>query len=173
MQMEAQQIDRTQIADKEKRYPAVKALNDETLDKPRGFILPVERGWEICGSEDEFKRVVGHWKECVQLILGIFVKYSHKHRGYEFVTTDQHMKEVIPREQRAIEKKLRTTSTRLAMIHDDDLGSVEEKRLRLFLVEQASAAAGRMNADRERARIAFERPETLPCNPMIEGNGKG
>ena len=66
---------------------------------------------------------------------------------------------------RSAEKKHRMEALRLRVIRDGDLSSDHERSLRLMLANQHSDTAGKINSQREAARIAIAQPETMPRLP--------
>jgi hypothetical protein len=70
---------------------------------------------------------------------------------------------------RAAERKHREESLRLGLVRDMDMESDHQRRLRVLLMGQHSDVAGKIESQREFARLALIQPETLP---QINGNGK-
>jgi hypothetical protein len=157
------QVTREVLSQWESRWPALKALNDATLCMKRGEAIEVEKCHRICGDKEQFKKVASKWKQGILGVLGIMVRFRPKPLpAYEFVSVDYHLGKHHDRTLARAEKMHRSESLKLAMMHDDDLATDHQKRLRLFQRNQHSDAAGKINSLRDYNRIAIERPETMP-----------
>jgi len=153
------------IANWEVRYPALKALNVATGDKPRGYRVTKPDIVAICGGEKQFRQVAARWKQCILARRGITIEWRAGPRDepgwYEFLEVSQHL---ISRHHRLLagsERRHRAESLRIGLINDGDM-SDHERRLRVFAMNQHSDAAGKLSAQRNYLAIAIERPETLP-----------
>jgi hypothetical protein len=164
------ELTRESIDALERQFPALKALNDETLDKPRGFVLAMAEAIRLTGGDEKaHKKAIKLWKECVLWLRGITVVYDHKNRGYRFTSVTEMLIDRQQRLSKSQEEKHRIESVRLAVIRDPDFSSDHERRMRLLLKQQHDDNRGRLNAQREHARIAYATPETLPR--IVGGNG--
>lgn len=161
------EVTRELISAWEQKRPALKALNDATLGKPRGFAIQKAKCVELCGSEAEFQRVADRWKRSVLWIDGITIEYEHASKSYRFIEVERHLTDRHSRVMKAAERKHRQEWQRLGVIRDADM-SDHERRLRVLLMDQHASAAGRIEASREHHRLALTKPETLP---RINGNG--
>lgn len=159
---QSKEISREMVEAWEKRHPSLKALNDATLDKPRGYVIAKSDAVAMCGGEKEFGKVASKWKECVLWLRGITVEYDHKSRGYKFIQVDGHLIDRNDRILRSHEKKHREESLRLGLMRADDLSSEHHQKLRVLQMNQHSDIAGKLNAQREYVRLALRQPETLP-----------
>ena len=146
------EVTREQIAEWEKRRPEVKALNDATMDKPRGFLLPREQAWSLCGGESIFKKVAKYWKQSLLWVRGITVEWDHANKGYLLIDTDRHLTKRQSRVQRSAEKKFREEALRLGLMRDEDFDSDHQRKLRLLFMDQNNDSAGKIAAQRERLR---------------------
>jgi len=149
----------------EVRYPALKALNDFSTDKTRGYIMPRETAIQLCGGEKEFKRVAMRWRMSILFRRGITVDWSAKDKGYLFVTVEHHQTVRNQRRLAAIERTHRMESLRLGLIPDDDFESDHQRQLRILELEQHARQANVIASNREHVRLALQRPETLPRLP--------
>lgn len=155
------EITRENISKWEQRWPALKALNDATLDKARGYSIAVAECERICGGEKEFKKVAPKWKAAVLWVLGITVEYDHGAKAYRFIDVARHLTDRHQRVLRRHERTHRSEWQRLAVMRDADM-SDHQRRLRVLEMHQHNDAAGKLEGQREHARLALERPETLP-----------
>lgn len=156
------QVTREDITRLEQRYPALKALNDATLDKARGFAITKADCIRICGgSEKEFARVRQKWAESVLWVLGITIEYEHATKSYRFIESEAHLKDRHQRVMASQEKRHRAEWQRLGVMRDADM-SDHQRRLRLLAMDSHTRAAGQLEAAREQHRIALTTPETLP-----------
>lgn len=155
------QITREDIARWETRRPALKALNDATIDKSRGFSIAVDECIRLCGSESDFRKVASHWKTSVLWVLGITLEYEHKSKSYVFTTATHQLTTRHARVMASAEKKHRQEWQRLGVMKDEEL-SDHERNLRLFAMDQHAQVAGKIEASREHHIIALTRPESLP-----------
>jgi uncharacterized protein YchJ len=156
-----ERIDAAQVTSWELRYPALERLNAATLDKPTGTMFPRQQLWDICGGTDEFKKVCQRWSKCMMLI-GKTVEFVMKERAYIIRPIDYVLKERHQKQLASSERRHRKEALRLALIPNDMIESDHEKRLRMFNMHQHNETAGKIEAQREQARIGVERPETLP-----------
>lgn len=155
------EISREDIARWEARRPALKAINDATMDKSHGFAITVSECVRLCGSEADFRKIAAHWKTSVLWVLGITVEYEHKAKAYVFVTAAHQLTTRHARVMAASEKKHRQEWQRLGVMRNADLTD-HERALRLFAMDQHAQVAGKIEAAREHHRIALTRPESLP-----------
>lgn len=156
------EITREVIERWEQHWPALKALNDETLTLDRGQEIAVERCVAICGDESSFRKIAKRWKECLLWLRGITVEYSRKSRAYRMLQVEEHLCDRNTRVMLAAEKRHRTEALRLGLMRDEDLRTDHQRRLRALMMHQHSDTAGKIEAQREHARIGYARPETLP-----------
>ena len=156
------EVSRELVSDWEKRYPALKALNDATLEKPRGYILPKAEAVLLAGGEKEFSKASGRWKQSLLWLRGITIEYDHSEKGYRFIEVSSHLTTRQERVMRSQEKKHREESLRLALIRDIDVATDHMRSLRVLLMQQHSDTAGKIESQREYARLALKQPETLP-----------
>jgi len=154
----------------EARYPALKALNDATLDKPRGFIIAKAEAVRLAGGEKEFAAIRNRWKDSVLALRGITVEYKHAIRGYRFILAGEHMSERHMRILTATERKHREEALRVGFIRDEDIESDHQRRIRVLVMGQHSDLAGKANAQIEHARIGNLRPESLPRLPFEQAD---
>jgi len=155
------EVTRELVAEWEKRRPALKALNDATLDKPRGFAIEKSRCVDICGGEKQFGKVAGYWKQCILWLRGITIEYEHASKSYRFIEVERHLTSRHQRVMASAEKKHRAEWQRLGVMRDDDMTD-HQRRLRVLSMDSHSKAAGAIEASREMHRIALTQPETLP-----------
>lgn len=156
------EVTRELVSQWEQSRPALKALNDATLDKPRGWALPKGEAVRLAGGEREFKKVAGYWKRCVLWLRGITVEWDAANHAYRFIEVERHLTHRHERIMASQEKKHREESLRLALVRDGDLGSDHQRKLRVLLMGQHNDSAGKIEAQREYARLALIQPETLP-----------
>lgn len=156
------EVTRELIAAWEQKRPSLKALNDATLTRPRGYAIQAERCIEICGTKEEFSKVAKFWKMSVLWVSGITIEYEPASKSYRFIEVERHLTNRNERLLKAVERKHREESLRLSLIRDADLESDHRRALRLLLRNQHSDAAGKIESQREFARLAVTRPETLP-----------
>jgi len=155
------EVTRELVAAWEQRRPALKALNDATLDKPRGYAIQAERCIELCGGAEEFKKVARFWKDCVKWIRGITIEYDHASKSYRFIEVERHLTHRHEQVQRSLERRARREWQGLGVIRDEDM-SDHQRRIRMLAMDQLSGVAGKIEASREHHRIALAAPETLP-----------
>jgi len=148
----------------ESRHPKLKTLNDETMEKPRGYTITKEEIQRITGiSEDrEMSKLLANWKRCILWLRGIDVIYSHKIAGYEFVSVQKHVSVLFDNRMASAERKLRKEGQKLLMIRDDDFESDHQRSLRIHLAQQAHDSAGKINSQRSMSLMWNSKPETLP-----------
>jgi hypothetical protein len=163
------EVTRELVEQWERNRPALKALNDATLEKPRGYSLPKAEAVTIAGGEDEFHKVAGYWKRSILWLRGITIEYEHASKSYRFIEVERHLTVRHARVLKSAEKKHREESLRLALVRDADMESDHQRRLRVLLMGQHNDAAGKIEAQREHARLALSQPETLP---RVNGNCK-
>lgn len=159
------EITRESVAGWEQKRPALKALNDATLDKPRGYAIQAAKCWELCGGKGEFCKVAAFWKRSILWLRGVTIEYDAAARSYTFPLVEQHLTRRHQRVMAASERKHRGEALRLGLIRDADMTSDHERRLRLFQMTQHNDTAGKIEAQREHFRIAVAQPETLPRLP--------
>jgi hypothetical protein len=163
------EVTRDLVGQWEARRPALKALNDATLDKPRGYAIPKAEAVTLAGDEKAFQKIVVYWKRCILWLRGITIEYDAATKSYRFIEVERHLTIRQSRIMRAAERKHREESLRLGLVRDMDMESDHQRRLRVLLMGQHSDVAGKIESQREFARLALIQPETLP---QINGNGK-
>ncbi len=163
------EVSRELITEWEKNRPALKALNDLTLEKPRGFTLAKSTAVEVAGGETEFKKVSKYWKQSLLWLRGITIEYEAGAKGYRFIEVERHLTARHTRIMKSQERKHREESLRLALVRDADIENDHHRKLRVLLMNQHNDIAGKIEAQREHARLAISQPETLPR--IIGGNG--
>lgn len=156
------EITREAITRWEAQRPALKRLNDATLDKPRGHTITPAELVAIAGGPKEFEKAKGYWKKSILWLRGITIEYEAAIKAYRFINVEAHLTTRHDRVMRSAERKHRLESLRLSLIRDNDMESDHQRRLRLLQREQHNSAAGKINAAREASRIALAQPETLP-----------
>lgn len=156
------EVTRELVAAWEQKRPALKALNDATLDKKRGYAIQVARCHELCGGEKEFQKVVGYWKQSVLWVIGITIEYEAASKSYRFIEIERHLTNRNARVMRSAERKHREEVLRLGLIRDADMETDHQRRLRILLMNQHGDAAGKIESQIEYSRLAISRPETLP-----------
>lgn len=156
------EVTRELVAAWEQKRPALKALNDATLDKERGFAIQKARAVEIAGGEDEFQKVATYWKRCVLWLKGVTIEYEASSKSYRFIEVERHLTARHDRILRSQEKKHREESIRLALVRDADMKSDHQRQLRVLQMDQHNRTAGLIETQREASRIALTQPETLP-----------
>lgn len=156
------EVTRELVADWEKRYPALKALNDATLEKPRGFCLSAAEARRLAGGEKELAKILPRWKRSILWLRGITVEYEHAAKGYRFLEVERHVTHRHERILKGQEKKHREEALRLALMRDGDMPTDHLRRLRVFQMNQHQDMAGKIESQREFARLALTQPETLP-----------
>lgn len=166
--IQPKELSRDQITVIETRLPALKALNDATLDKPRGFEISKADAVRLAGGEKEFTKAAKYWKASVLWLRGITIEYVHSIKGYRFIQVEQHLLERHERTLRACERKHRDEALRLGLIRDADLSNDHQRRLRILQADQHSHAAGVVNSQRAAIEIAITRPETLPRLAVLD-----
>ena len=144
------------------RRPALKALNDATLDKGRGFALPRDEAFRLAGGEDEFRKVAIYWKRSILWLKGITIEWEAATKSYRFIEVERHLTSRHSRVMQAAERKHREEALRLGLVRDNDLENDHHRRLRVLLMNQHSDTAGKIESQREHVRIALLQPETLP-----------
>lgn len=159
--MELKEITRETIEGWEKTRPALKALNDATLDKPRGFAIAVVECHRLAGGEERFKKVARYWRLSVMWLTGITIEYEAGSKAYQFIEVERHLTHRHHRMMKAIEKKHRQEWQRLGVMRDKDM-SDHQRKVRMMAMDQHTRSAGIANANREHHRIALTTPETLP-----------
>ena len=115
------EVTRELVAEWEKSRPALKALNDATIDKTRGFAITKNEAVKIAGDEDEFQKVAGYWKKSILGVLGITIEYEHASKSYRFIEVERHLTNRHQRIMLSQERKHREESLRLAVIRDADM----------------------------------------------------
>jgi hypothetical protein len=165
------EVTRELVEQWEKRRPALKALNDATLDKPRGWSSSKAELVSLAGGEIEFQKAAPYWKRCVLWLRGITVEYEAAIKGYRFIEAERHLTVRQARVMRSAERKHREEALRLGLIRDADMESDHQRKLRVLLMNQHSDTAGKIEAQREQTRIALIQPETLPSLVRVNGNG--
>lgn len=158
------EITRELIAQWEQLRPALKALNDATLTMNRGEEITKERCVALCGGDEKlFKNMGKYWKESLLWLRGVTVEYVHATKAYRLIEVERHLVDRTNRVMRSAEKKHRTEALRLALIRDDDFnGNDHQRQLRALLMKHHNDTAGKIEGQREMARIALVQPETLP-----------
>ena len=156
------EVTRELVAKWELKWPALKSLNDATLDKPRGFALARNEAFELAGSEAAFKKVAKYWKRTAVWIKGITIVWEAATKSYRFIEVDWHFTEYQEKMMVAAERKHREEALKLGLIRDNDLESDHQRRLRVLLMNQHSDTAGKIESQREFARLALVQPETMP-----------
>lgn len=156
-----QEVTRTLVAAWEQKRPALKALNDATLEQQRGYAIQAAKCIELCGSEEAFKKVAKYWKQTIMWLRGITIEYEHASKSYRFIEVDRHLSNRQQRVMVAMERKHREEAVRLGLIRDNDMAD-HQRRLRALFMNQHSDVAGKIESQREHARIARLQPETLP-----------
>lgn len=156
------EVTRETIAGWEQKRPALKALNDATIEKPRGYSIQAAKCWELCGGKGEFQKIAAFWKRSLLWIKGVTVEYDAAAKSYTFPLVEQHLTRRYARVMVSAERRHRGESLRLALMRDGDMSTDHERRLRLFQMAQHNDTAGKIEAQREHARIALANPETLP-----------
>ena len=162
------EVTRELISQWETRKPALKALNDATLDRPRGFALPKAEAVKLAGGEKEFQKVATYWKRSILWLRGITIEYEAATKAYRFIEVERHLTLRQTRISKSAERKHREEALRLGLVRDGDLENDHNRRLRVLLMNQHSETAGKIESQREFARLALIQPETLP---RINGNG--
>lgn len=157
-----QEVTRELVSQWEQRKPSVKSLNDATLDKPRGYAIPAAEAHEIAGGKEEFQRASTYWRRSLLWLRGITVEYEHATKSYRLIEVERHLTDRHQRVLRAAERKHREESIRLALIRDADVETDHNRRLRVLLMGQHNESAGKIESQREFARLAMVQPETLP-----------
>ena len=160
------EITRELVTQWEAKRPALKRLNDATLDKPRGWSITKAELIAIAGTEVEYEHVKGYWRECLKWIRGITVEYAASIKGYRFIEVEYHLTKRQNRISKRAEKLHRQEWSNLAVIRDADM-SDHQRRLRVFSMDQHARVAGTIEAARNHHNIAVTQPETLP---RIAGN---
>lgn len=145
----------------ESTSPKLKTLNEATRDKERGFILTKAEAITICGDEESFDEVKQKWKLSLFGRRGVTVTYAHKEKGY-LLCKFEHHKASYEKRLRSAERKHREAALALAVIPDADLPTDFDKRQRVYLMQLENDIASKINSQREFARVALTRPETLP-----------
>lgn len=166
------EINRELVQRWEVQLPALKQLLDETLDKDRGFEIPKERCLEICGDAKMLGKVLPRWKDAIVWLRGITIKYEPARKSYRFINVHEHLTERNDRIMRSSERRHREEALRLNLIRDVDMGDSDtQRKLRVLIVQQHIDTAGKLNAQREMARLALSQPETLPSIVRAKDNG--
>ena len=160
------EVTRELVAQWEAKRPALKRLNDATLDKPRGWSITKQELEAIAGGADEYASAAHWWRESLLWLRGITVEYTATIKGYRFIEVERHLTDRQRRVSKTIERKHRKEMQRLAVIRTKDMTD-HQQRLRAFSMEQHARAAGAIEAAREHHRIVVTQPETLP---RIAGN---
>jgi len=163
------EVTRELVEQWERTRPALAALNAATLDKPRGYAIPKAEAVTIAGDEAAFKKVATYWKRSLLWIRGITVEYEAATKSYRFIEAERHLTTRQNRIMQAAERKHREEALRLGLIRDADLATDHQRQMRVLLMSQHSDTAGKIESQREFARLALQQPETLP---RINGNGK-
>lgn len=156
-----QEVTRTLVAAWEQKRPALKALNDATLEQPRGYAIQAARCVELCGGEEQFRKVARYWKQTIMWLRGITIEYEHASKSYRFIEVDRHLSNRQQRVMISMERRHREEAVRLGLIRDVDMED-HQRRLRALFMNQHSDVAGKIESQREHARIARLQPETLP-----------
>ena len=164
------EVTREIVSQWEVRKPALKAVNAATLSKPRGFTLPKAEAVALVGGEVEFSKVAPYWKRSILWLLGITIEYEAATKSYRFIEVERHLTARQQRISKSAERKHREEALRLGLVRDNDLENDHDRRLRVMLMNQHSETAGKIESQREFARLALIQPETLP---RIGGNGNG
>lgn len=164
------EVTRELVSAWEQRYPVLKKLNDATLDKNRGELIPKAELVTLAGSEKEFNRVKEKWADSIVWLRGIKLAYDHANKGYRFITTEEHLVDRFSRVMKSSEKKHRNEALWLGLIRDADFENDHQRKLRVLQMQQHTDTKGKIEAQREHMRIALAQPETLP---RIVGNGRG
>ena len=162
------EVTRELVSQWETRRPALKALNDATLDKPRGYAITKLEAVALAGSEEDFKKAAAYWKRTILWLRGITVEWEAATKSYRFIEVERHLTLRQNRVMQAAERKHREEALRLGLVRDTDMESDHQRRLRVLLMNQHAETAGKIEAQREYARVALIQPETLP-----RINGKG
>jgi hypothetical protein len=156
------EVTRELIAAWEQKRPALKALNEATIDKPRGYAIQVARCWELAGGDKAFMKVAKYWKQSILWVLGITIEYDAASKSYRFIETERHLTNRNDRIMRSTERRHREETLRLGLIRDNDLETDHQRKLRILLIQQHGDAAGKIETQMEFARLSRQRPETLP-----------
>lgn len=156
------EVTRDLVAAWEQKRPALKALNDATLDKDRGYAIQKARAEELAGGPIEFQKVATFWKRSILWLKGITIEYEAASKSYRFIEVERHLTARHDRILRSQEKKHREESLRLALVRDADMQSDHQRKLRVLLMNQHNDTAGKIESQREATRIALTQPETLP-----------
>lgn len=156
------EVTRELVTQWETRNPALKALNDATLDKDRGYALPRDEAFRLAGGEEEFRKVATYWKRSILWLRGITIEYEAATKAYRFIEVERHLTVRHNRVMQSAERKHREEALRLGLVRDTDLGSDHQRKLRVLLMGQHNETAGKIEAQREHVRIALLQPETLP-----------
>jgi len=156
------QVTRELVAAWEQKRPALKALNDATIDKPRGYAIQVARAIELAGDKIEFAKVARYWKDSILWVRGITIEYDHASKSYRFPEVENHLTARYARQMKSAERRHRSEALKLSLIVDDDMQSDHQRKLRLLQRDQHNESAGKIESQREFVRIAMEKPETLP-----------
>lgn len=163
------EVTRELVSQWEEKWPCLRLLNNATLDKARGFSISIAECERICGDKKTFRKISSYWKRCVMWLLGITVEYEHTTKSYRFIEVERHFVTRNGRIMRAAERRHREESLRLALIRNSDLETDHRRAMRVLLMNQHNDTAGKIEAQREHARIALAAPETLPTLPMAKG----
>ena len=161
------EVTRELVAQWERNRPALAALNAATLDKTRGYAIPRAEAIQIAGGEVEFRKVANYWKRSILWLLGITIEYEAATKAYRFIEVERHLTRRQERIMQAAERKHREEALRLGLVRDNDFENDHNRRLRVLLMNQHSDTAGKIESQREFARLALMQPETLP---KINGN---
>lgn len=161
------EVTREIISRWETKYPALKALNDATLGKGRGFEITRADAVRIANGAKEFNRIAGKWKDSVLWLDGITIEYRAKIKGYRFILADEHLIDRQKKTSVRLERTHRMEGVRLSVIRDADM-SDHQRKLRALLSNQHFDTAGKIASQRDIARIALTQPETLP---RLNGDG--
>ena len=156
------EVTRELVAQWEVRKPALAALNAATLDKPRGYALPRAEAVQTAGGEEQFRKVANYWKRCILWLRGITIEYEAASKSYRFIEVERHLTRRQERIMQAAERKHREEALRLGLVRDADIETDHNRRLRVLLMNQHSDTAGKIESQRQFARLALTQPETLP-----------
>lgn len=155
------EVTRETISRWEQTRPALKALNDATLDKPRGWSITKAEAERIAGGPVEFRKIAQHWRDSLLWVRGITVEWRHADKSYVLIEVDSHLSKRHQRVLASSERRHRSEWQRLAVMRDQDMTD-HQKRLRAFAMQSHSDTAGKLAAQRDHYAIAQTSPETLP-----------
>jgi hypothetical protein len=160
--MRQKEITREAVMQWEEKHPALKRLNDATLDKSRGFAITRADAVALAGDEETFRKVRNYWMRSVLWLCGVTIEYEHKTKSYRFIEVDRHLIDRQNRILRGQERKHREEAVRLGVIRDADVATDHQRRLRALMMNQHIETAGKIEGQREFARLALTQPERLP-----------